>query len=169
MTHGMRIIRGPEDGSSWDSPGGDAHRVIHRRQLLTVPRRSAGRHRAPPRPPRSTFHCSVSGHARTSAIFQRTDGMRCDGLRRPRHAPSKRPRCATFSGRRADPPRQNLTIDLGHGQSMDFIFVRPGSFIMGSPATERSHERNEEAVRVESARASGLQRPRSPRPNLPPS
>jgi formylglycine-generating enzyme required for sulfatase activity len=48
----------------------------------------------------------------------------------------------------AHPPAPTVSIRLDGGTTMDFIYVRPGSFRMGSPMTEAGHEDNEDAVDV---------------------
>jgi len=53
-----------------------------------------------------------------------------------------------FWKKHAAPPSPTLSIDLGGGTMMEFIYVKPGSFRMGSPPSEIGHEDNEAAVDV---------------------
>jgi formylglycine-generating enzyme required for sulfatase activity len=41
------------------------------------------------------------------------------------------------------PPVGTLTVDLPGGATMDFVYIRPGKFIMGSPFTEVGRENDE--------------------------
>ncbi len=43
---------------------------------------------------------------------------------------------------------QNLLVDVGGGVKMEMLWVKPGSFLMGSPASERDRRDNENQFQV---------------------
>ena len=49
----------------------------------------------------------------------------------------------TVEERVPEPPGETITVDLPGGATMDFVWIEPGTFMMGSPESEEGREDNE--------------------------
>ena len=137
----------PGDGSAWVSEDPKAPRVLRGGDFDRSPTecRSASRTSAPwdTRFPLFGFRPCVDlgSEIGTPAVVR----ARADHAS---HEASKAKVRDAFWKAHATPPDRRLVIDLGKGQTMEFLWVEPGSFQMGSPESETFHERNEHPVPV---------------------